>query len=237
MPVIAPVLGQLIQQNVNRRMRQMADYSGPLAQKNPAYFIMMCNAIATGIQLGAPVIAFTTTDSGVTSAPPVPGVGTGVGIKVDAEKFAERLYTLVRSKMKARFGDTSLEPWRPPADGAGRFTEALCRGIAESVQRHFATCWILTSAHPIIYMGSGKITKGKFRGVAGAAVAAAIQSAAPLLSKGPAWPIFCQAVGEAYQATIQQDATGEVRIFGVCVPSITQVCAIPASGSGAGTAA
>lgn len=236
MPVVGPVLGSLVQQRVDARMRQQYDYAGPLASKGASYFITMCNAIGIGIAKGIPTVLFTTVDSGVEGTPFVPGVGAGVGIVMDFEYMSEHLYTKIKQKVQAVYHRTLAEDWPVPPKGRGRFTEALARGVSEAVKEHFAKVWILTSAHPMIYAGVGLINAGMFTGVQAQAIKGAILAAAPILNRG-AWPLICEAIAEATAETIMLRATGKVTITGTCVPSISQVCGIPSTGAGSGVAA
>lgn len=236
MPLVGPVLGQLIQMKVDARMQQQADYDGPLAAQNPSYFITMCNAVGIGIALGIPVVMFTTVDAGQAGTPPIPGVGAGVGITMDPEYMAEQLYTKIKDKVTAAYGQTMSEDWPVPPGGQGRFAEALARGISDAVKEHFSKAWILTSAHPIVYAGSGVIGPGKFTGVQAQLIKSQILGAAPILSKG-AWPMICEAIGEAVAETVLNKATGKVTISGVCVPGPSQICGLPLPGAGSGVAA
>jgi hypothetical protein len=235
MPAVGPALAALVQTKMDTYMSAVSGHS-PLAQSNPSYFIAMCTAIGTGIATGSPVISFTTSDSGVTSAPPIPGAGTGVGIVVDDAFFKEQIYTNLRNNVIAQFGSTSHDAYPPGSGNSGEFVAAMAQAIAEAVKEHYQTAWTLTSSHPTIYAGSGTIGEGSFSGLVPAAVASAIQSAAPTLA-GPFWPQTCQAIAQAYVDTIHTKSTGTVSIIGVCVPSPSQVCGLPGSGSGSGVAA
>jgi hypothetical protein len=238
MPAVGPVLGTLILQKFNSKVGQLGNFAGPLSTPGAAHTTAFCMAIGNGIALGAPTIPFTTTDSGVAGAPPIPGVGSGVGIKVDAAWFKKDLYENIRQKVIAKYGQTMAVPY-PPAgpDDAGKFLEALCDSIADSVKEHFATAWILTSAHPIVYLGSGTISEGHFSGVAPTAVSGAITGAGALYFTKGFGPDLAKAIGESYSKAIMQHSTGNVTITGVCVPSPTQICGLPIPGTGTGTAA
>ena len=134
MPAIGPVLGALILQKFNKKVGQLADFAGPLSTPGAAHTTAFCMAIGNGIVLGAPVIMFTTSDSGVAGTPPIPGAGTGVGIKVDAAWFKKELYETIRKAVQAKYGSTLAAPYPPGADDAGKFLEALCDSIADSVK-------------------------------------------------------------------------------------------------------
>lgn len=236
MPVIPAALSALIEIDIDSEMAKAYNGVHPLAQKDPSYFIAMCTAIGTGIALGGPVISFTTSDSGVMGAPPVPGVGTGVGIVVDSDFFIKDLYTRIRGYIIADFGKTSHDAYPPGAKNSGQYLLAMCTGIGKAIKTNFATAWILTSAHPLIYIGSGTISNGNFFGITAPAIKSAIVAAGPLM-KGPFWPRTAQAISESYVEMITQHSTGSVTIVGICVPSLVQVCGIGSSGVGTGAAA
>jgi hypothetical protein len=238
MPIVPAVLGQLIQQKVDANVRASANvqgYDGPLSQQNPTYFIQMCQAIATGMAQGTPVITFTSTDSGLMGAPPIPGVGSGLGIVVDVQQTSQLMYTQVREAGLELFGKTENDPWPPAPDNSGRFLKALTDGIAQAMQEHFATCWILASVDPTIYAGSGFVNPGQFSGVVPSQVASAILQATPQLAT-PGWTQFVTALSTAYAESIMQLDTASLTIIGACVPSLTQVCGIPSVGVGTGSA-
>lgn len=237
MPAIGPVLGAMILQKFNSKVGKLADFAGPLSTPGAAHTTAFCMAIGSGIALGAPVIPFTTSDSGLAGAPPIPGVGTGVGIKVDASWFKKELYETIRKAVQAQYGQTMSVPYPPGPDDAGKYLEALCDSIADSVKEHFATAWILTSAHPIVYMGTGTIAEGKFTGVVPSAVSGAITGAGALYFTKGFGPGMAKAIGEVYSKAIMQHSTGMVTITGICVPSPAQVCGLPIPGTGTGVAA
>jgi len=234
MPVVGPVLSGLIETNVDSFMGALHGVH-PLSQENPAYFIALCTAVGTGIALGSPLITFTTSDSGLTAVPPVPGVGSGIGIVIDDSYFREQIYINARNAILARFGETNHDPYPPSAGNSGEYLDALAHGIAVSVKTHFSTAWILTSAHPQVYQGTGTISDGNFSGLSSSLVKSSIVASGPTLL-GIYFPDLAQAIADAYVSTIETMSTGTVTITGVCVPSISQVCAVPGSGSGTGTA-
>lgn len=235
MPAVGPALGALIMNKVDANMKAIAGFS-PLSQKNPSYFIAKCMAIGNGIALGAPTISFVTKDTGQAGAPPIPGTGTGVGIIVDSDWYTKELYTRLRASAIEDFGSTTHGPYPPPPDDSGKYLEAMCKGISEAVKQHFATAWILTSAHPIVYAGIGNIGNGDFAGVVPTKISTLIQTQAPQL-RGRFWPKFCKIVGEVHSQAIMQHSTSKVTIVGVCVPSPGQVCGLPIPGTGTGVAA
>lgn len=235
MPAIAGVLGSMIQQKVDANIRAAFGH-GPMQMPNPSFFVMMCKADGTGIVNGAPSIPFKTTDTGNAGTPPIPGAGTGTGIKVDADWFEKELYTRIRAKAIAKYGRTSHEAYPPPKGTSGEYLQAICKGITMAVKEHFATAWILTSVHPIVYAGTGKINQGDFLVVPGAAVGGLIYSSAPPL-RGEFWTTMAQVTGEVYAEAIMRHSTSQVSITGVCVPGPTQLCNLPIPGTGTGTAA
>jgi hypothetical protein len=235
MPVAPSALAALIQENVNSDMQAIAGYA-PLAQANPSYFIEMCTAIGIGIASGSPLITFTTSDTGSTGAPPIPGVGAGVGITPDPTFFVQDLYTRVRTYVIEDFGSTNHEAWPPSPGNSGEYLKALCQGINDSITTLYPTSWILASVHPLIYIGTGTIENGDFSGLVATEIQSLIISAAPNFI-GKFWPRLAQAISESYVALIEQHSTGTVTITGVCVPSVSQICGItPSSGTGTGTA-
>ena len=234
MPVSPAALAALVQTSVNSRMSAVSGYA-PLAQKNPAYFIQMCTAIGSGIILGSPVIGFTTSDIGFSGTPPIPGVGSGVGIVTDPTFLIEDLYTRIREYVISQFGKTSHDPYPPGPTNSGQYLKALCEGINDAILAYYPTAWTLVSAHPLVYAGSGSIAAGNFTGVVPTAIQSQIISLSPTL-QGSFWPKLAQAIGESYSALIEQHSTGTVTIVGVCVPSLAQVCNLPGAGAGTGTA-
>ena len=236
MPLIPDALVALIQTEVVAKMTAISGHS-PLSQPNPSYFIAMCTGIGYGIALGCPTIAFTSSDNGLSGAPPVPGTGAGVGIMVDDTFFAQNMYETINTLLTAQFGHTENAPYPPSPTQAGAYTAALCQGVAAAIKTYFSTAWILTSTDPLIYMGTGTIGNGQFTGVVSSAIQSQIIAASPTLA-GPAWPTIAQAIAESYTTTITQHSTGTLTITGVCAPSLAQVCGLgPMSGTGAGVAA
>jgi hypothetical protein len=234
MPAVPAALAALVLTNVNTRMSAVSG-TAPLSQKNPSYFTAMCNAIGMGIISGGPVIAFTTSDSGSMGAPPIPGVGSGVGIVPDSSFFVSDLYTRLRGYIVADFGSTSHDAYPPSQGNSGNYLLALCQGVNDAIVSYYPTAWTLVSAHPLIYMGSGTISNGNFTGLVATAIKGAIVSGAPSL-QGKFWPRLAQGISESYVALIEQHSTGMVTISGVCVPGPSQVCGIGSSGTGTGTA-
>ena len=233
MAVSGSDLGALIKTNVNTRMTAIQGHS-PLGQNNPSYYIEFATAIGTGIVSGAPIISFTTTDTGGQGIPPIPGVGAGVGIVTDPTFFIQDLYTRVRGYIIQDFEKTLHDPYPPSSGNSGEYLLALCKGINDSFLSYYPTAWTLISAHPLIYLGTGLITNGQFSGLTATAIQAAIVSGAPNFV-GKFWPRLAQAIAESYVALIEQHSTGTVTITGVCVPSDSQVCGIGV-GVGTGTA-
>jgi hypothetical protein len=234
MPVIPTVLSALIQTNINANLAAL-NGQGPLAQKDPSYFIAMCTAIGTGIATGSPLITFTSSDTGMMGVPPIPGAGTGVGIVVDGSFFEQDLYTRIRGFIIADFGSTTHDAYPPGPMNSGQNLLAVCKGVSDAIVTNFATAWTLTSVDPTIYIGSGMIQNGDFSGLVATAVSGPMVSAAPTL-KGAFWPRICQGIAESYVAAIEQHSTGSITLVGVCVPSLAQVCGLPSSGTGTGTA-
>lgn len=255
MAVNGEVLAALIMSKMDTKFKTVRDYSGPLAQRNPAFFIEFCQAIGKGIVQGDPIINFVTVDVGVSGNPLVVGTGVGLGVIVDTDMFTKFLYEEVRNQSIATYGDTKhpawCDGWRmkddpvpPPAGHCSleanpynpyNFLTAMCEAISESVSEHYAQFRVLQSTHPQIYAGTGTIEKGGFVGVNPMAVASSIQSLGPSM-KGSFWPILCTAIGVAYSRAIMEESTGEVAITGVCVPSQSSTCGISSTGIGSGTA-
>lgn len=233
------VLSQLIQEKVNANMKALANYSGPLGQKNPSYFIAFCTAIATGISDGGKVVNFTSADTGQGGLPSVPGASAGVGIKVDKAWFDEHLYNEMRNQSIAQFGSTAHAPYTPPKGDTGEYLHAITKGVSDAVAEHFLTAYNLTGAHPLVYMGAGLINEGHFSGLDAGNISGLIVAAAPIL-KGPFWPTIAKAVAKVYVEAIHQHSTSKVIIAGLCIPKVpplpVQVCGINMVGVGAGTA-
>lgn len=234
MAVSPAALAALVQTNVDVRMASIRGFH-PLSQRNPSYFIEFCQAIGLGILQGAPSVTFTTSDSGFMGIPPIPGVGTGVGIVTDPTFFIEDLYTRIRNYVIQDFGRTLHEPYPPSVGGSGKYLLALCEGIDDSFKSYYPTAWTLVSAHPMIYAGVGSVNNGHFSGLSAPAIQADIIANAPRLL-GRFWPRIAQAVSESYVELIEQHSTGTVTIVGMCVPSPSQVCSIPSVGVGTGIA-
>jgi hypothetical protein len=227
-------LAALVQADVDTRMAAVRGFH-PLGQKNPSYYIEMCQAIGMGIINGGPVISFTTNDTGNQGAPLVAGTGAGVGIIVDPTFFIQDMYTRVRGFIIADFGRTSHDTFPPGPTNSGQFLLALAKGINDAIMTYYPTAWTLVSAHPQIYMGTGLINNGQFSGLSSGAIKSVIQGLAPRL-KGRFWPRLAQGIAESYVALITQHATGTVTITGTCIPGPSQVCGIGGSGTGTGTA-
>ena len=234
MPASGPALAALVQTNVDSRMAAIRGHH-PLQQKIPGYYVEFCQAIGTGIIVGGPSIAFTTSDTGNAGIPPVPGVGAGIGIVTDPTFFLQDLYTRVIQYVRDDFGRTLHDPYPPRRGNSGEYLLALCQGINDSILAYYPVAWTLVSANPQIYMGTGTISNGQFSGLSASAIKAAILALTPNFI-GKFWPRLAQAIAESYVALIQQHSTGTVVITGACVPSESQVCGIGGSGSGTGVA-
>lgn len=231
------VLSKLIQDKINVNMKGVSNYSGPLGQKNPKYFIAFCTAIATGISDGSKVINFTSADAGFGGLPPKPGASTGIGIKVDKAWFDEQLYTEMRNQSATQFGSTLHSPYVPPKGDTGEYLHAITKGVSDSVAEHFLTAYNLAGVHPLVYAGTGLINEGHFSGLDPGNISALMIAAAPQL-KGVFWPTITKAIAKIYVQVIHQHSTAKVIIAGVCVPKPTppQVCGINMVGVGTGTA-
>jgi hypothetical protein len=236
MPVSPQALTALITEKINSKMMAI-DGMGPLAGKNTTYYLAFCKAIGTGIAQGTPTVLFTTQDSGSMGAPPIPGAGVGLGIMVDDAYMSQQIYTQCRSMVISMYQKTNNVEY-PPSDGTnGKYLLAVAEGIAESVKELYAVSWALASVNPLVYMGTGNITNGNFTLPTAALIPNLILSnGAPLLQQKGFWPTMAQVIGQVYADTIQNHSTGMVNIIGVCVPSLSQVCGIPSSGTGTGVA-
>jgi hypothetical protein len=254
--VSGDILGLLIQSKMDTKFKQVKDYAGPMAQSNPSYFIQFCGAIAKGIIQGSTVINFVTVDAGTAGSPVVPGTGAGVGIVVDKNWFTKNLYIEIRAQVINAHGETTHPAWCDPWDAINdplnplpadhcslhvnqynpyNFLTAMCESISEAVTEHYAQFRILTSAHPTVYAGVGRIEEGGFLGISANTVASSIQGQGASMN-GSFWPIMCQAIGKVYADAIMNHSTGEVVITGVCAPSSSQSCGVGGSGSGTGSA-
>lgn len=236
MPVSPQALTALITSNVNSKMMAI-DGQGPLMGANTSYFLAFCKAIGTGIAQGTPTILFTTTDSGQMAIPPIPGAGIGLGIMIDSDYMSQQIYTQCNSKITSMYGSTNNISFPPTSGQNGKYLLAVCEGVAEAVKTLYAVSWALTSVNPIVYMGTGNITNGNFTLPTATLIPNLILSnGAPLLTEAGFWPTMAQIIGQVYADTIQNHSTGMVEIIGVCIPSLTQVCGVPGSGTGTGTA-
>jgi hypothetical protein len=235
MPIIESVLVEMMTKKVAENIERVTTHS-PLNSPNPSYFKEMCKAIAKGVATATPSISFTTNDVGSTAVPPVPGVGTGVGIIIDKDFFTEQIYTRIRASVLAKYGKTVHDPYPPtPQNLSGQVLKGFAQGIAEAIYEHFKICWTLSSNHPIVYAGTGGIAYGGFSGINANAVKDAITANSPNL-KGGAWGDFVQSIAIAYQQTIHTRSSGSVLINGICIPSPSQVCGIFGTGTGSGVA-
>lgn len=235
MPAIPELLIQMIIKNCAKHAMKLTG-KDPRATKAAPYFIKFCTAVGKGIAEGTPVVQFTTKDTGVMGTPPIPGAGVGKGIKVDAEYMSKKMYALLRDEAVAK-GSKHGE-WPPADDNGGKYLKAITDGIADGIKEHYKDSWILTSVHPTIYMGTGKIDPqngSKFSGIQASLVESLILSYGPDM-QGSMWPKLAKYVAQAYKDGIENKSTGEVTIIGVCVPSLSQVCGIPSNGNGTGVA-
>ena len=227
-------LALLVQADVDSRMAAIRGYH-PLSQRNPRYFVELCNAIGVGLIGGGPIIDFSTVDTGVGGSPLVTGTGAGIGIITDSSFFVQDLYTRIRTYVLEDFGRSLHDPYPPRPGNSGQYLLALCQGIADAIASYYPTAWTLLSTHPQIYTGTGIIPNGHFFGLSANAIQAAIMAAAPDFV-GRFWPRLAQAISESYVALIEHHSTGMVTITGTCTPNLTQVCGISSTGTGTGTA-
>lgn len=210
----------------------------PLSQTNPSYFIQMCSAIGNGIGTNSTSLSIITSDTGFTGVPPITGSGSGTGIIVDQSYFTQDLYTKIRQKVLDVFGNTSHQVFPPTGTNSGRYLLALCEAISESVTEHYATAWSLTASHPNVYSGTATVNNGNISGLSSSPVQSTIISLAPSL-QGPFWPVIAEEIAKSYVDAIHNHSTATLTISGVCVPSpppTVQLCNIPSSGSGSGSA-
>jgi hypothetical protein len=256
MAVDGDLLATVLKARMNAKFKLAASYPGPLAQSDPSYYLQFCEAVGKGIIDGSAIIDFTTKDVGLAAGPPIAGKGSGVGIKMDKDWFLKNLYIEIREASIGIYGATShplwCEDWNAANDPSNplplehcgltpnqynpyNFLTAMCEAIAECVSEHNETFRVLQSDHPGVYMGQGKIEEGGFIGLSSSAIASAILGHGPSLS-GSFWPILCEKIGNVYARAIMEHSTGEVVIAGTCVPSSSQACGLPGSGTGTGKA-
>lgn len=253
MASIGPVLGLLIQKNAHQFMKEVRDpkgneyagYAGPLGQGNPSHFMKFCNGIANGISQGSAAINFATVDVGAAGGPPMPGVGLGVGIKVDKAWLHKTMYIRLRDDVLRQHGVSIHEPWYPeegwPENGYPKagdpkgFLSALCKGIAYAIEDHFKVAYTLNSAHPLIYVGTGKVLEGKFFGLSDSNIKSLIMTNLAGFTGG-SLPTFVEIIAKTYVEAIHKHSKGQVVITGVCIPSTHQVCGILSAGVGTGVA-
>jgi hypothetical protein len=221
----------------NARVPGRANYNGPLAQPNPQYFMKYAQGVATGIAIGTPSVNFITADTGVMGAPPIPGAGAGIGIIVDALYFEKTCYSLIQQALQAKYNGTSvIEPYAsltPTSNGV--YLKAICQALGEAIKEHYATCWTLTSVHPLIYIGTGLIVDGAFSGIQQNLVSSSIMGQLSGFN-GDFLQTMIDQIALAYKMTIEKMSTGQVAIVGVCVPSPGQICGIGSVGAGTGVA-
>ena len=230
------ILSALIQARMASNFEAVLDYN-PLNGHDTSYFQEFCTAFGSGIATGTITVPFVTADTGLKGIPFVAGVGTGIGIIVDEAFFKETIYTNVRNAILAQFGRTNNIPFPPTTKFNGLVLQAMAEAISHSVKTHFATVWTLTSTHPMIYSGTGLIENGDYSGISSSLVNSQIQVFGPRLSiPGSVFPNMSLAVAQAYKTTIETMSTGTVTITGTCSPSVSQVCAVPSTGTGSGVA-
>lgn len=235
MPIVAEILTELMKTKINNSMAEFGKYPGPLAQKNPSYFISMCSGISKGIADGTKSINFITKDKGISGVPFVGASGVGIGITVDSNYLSSAIYTGLRDMSIAEFGSTSHDPYPPRITNSGNYLMALSKGIADSVKEHFSIAITLNSTHTTVYFGKGEVILGAFYGLNAEAIKSLIISATPNM-KGSFWPKIADVVSKAYVDSIHNHSSGLVIINGVCVPNVTQTCGIPFVGAGIGIA-
>lgn len=105
------VLSDLLQEKLNCKFKRVRVYDGPLAQKDPSYFKNFCDGIGKGVVNGSSSIQFSTADLGFGGAPPIPGVGVGVGIVMDTDYFTEQLYKELRQRIVQLHNQTIHPEW------------------------------------------------------------------------------------------------------------------------------
>jgi hypothetical protein len=252
MAVNSTLLSLLLKTKTDSNYKRVMQYNGPLAQSNPNYFIQFCDAIAKGVILGSPNIQFITKDTGFTGAPLKAGSGLGLGIKIDKNWFTRNLYSSIRERVIAHYGSTAHPEWCEDWDIQGNVPEdhcslgthqynpynfftATCESISESISEHYEQFMVLTSSHPSIYSGAGKIEKGAFTGISAISVKDSIVANSALL-KGDFWPIMVEEIAKVYTEAIMFHSTGEVMITGICIPTQSQLCSIIGFGVGSGLA-
>jgi hypothetical protein len=235
MAAVKETLSKLMQEKIHTNMKEFGGYGGPLSQKNPKYFILLCDAISTGIADGSKVINFTSADKGVGGAPAVPGIGSGVGVKVNDAWFDENLYNELRQQIQTRFGSTNHGPYKPSKGDTGLYLYAITKGVAESVKEHFATAYNLIGAHQLVTIGAGSINNGMYSGLVDSNIESLILAAGSAM-RGPFWPVLVKSIAKIYVQAIHEHSTGKLVIAGLCIPSISQVCGVNMVGIGTGTA-
>jgi hypothetical protein len=236
MPAQAGTLSELIKIKIDQKMKAI-NGKGPLGLlSDTAYYEEFCKAIGTGYVKGSiGDIMFVTQDSGNAGAPPVPGTGSGTGIKVDSEYMTRTLYTAIKNKIVSKFGSTYHDDYPPASGNTGEYLKAMCEGVSEAVKEHYAVSWNLVSTHPSVYSGVGVINNGNYSGLSDSKITGLILSSSPRL-KGSFWPEMAAEFASAYVKTIHTRSTGEVTITGACIPNMTQICGLPGSGAGQGSA-
>jgi hypothetical protein len=147
----------------------------------------------------------------------------------------------------SKFGGTSHEIWPPAQGNSGEYLKAITDGVAQAVKEHFKTCWVLTSAHSMVYAGQGIIDPTKapdepsrnyFKGIEVTPIKSLILASGGKLLKGRFFPDFAEGIAKGYKESMEARSKGMVTIVGVCVPSISppQACNIPMAGKGSGVA-
>lgn len=235
MPIVSSVLIELIKNKVNDNMASFGKYPGPMAQKNPSYFMSMCQGIGQGIADGTKSVNFVTKDKGMAGLPFVGAAGTGIGIDVDAVLMDQVIYSGLRDLSIADFGSTSHDPFPPRPTNSGNYLRSLSKGIADAIKEHYKVAVTLNSTHTTVYFGKGDVILGAFYGLSADSIKGLILAASPSL-QGAFWPKIADTIAKAYVDGIHNHSSGLVLINGTCIPSSSQSCGTPFVGVGNGVA-
>jgi hypothetical protein len=205
----------------------------PFAQKNTSYLREFIHSIANTLAVDCLQITAITTDTGLGGFPIIPGAGPAGKMSVVNEPLLGHIYRKVREAVIREFGRTAHEEW-PPTQGSGLYLKAIIDCFTQTTTEFYNKQLIITSIHPLVYLGAYKITAGGFKAPQPNIMVSDIMGKAPSL-KGRFWPIFVKAFVDGYVEYVQTELTGAGTIVGICVPSLAQVCGTPMVGAGTGT--
>lgn len=184
----------------------------PFAQANPKYLGEFIHSIANTLALDSLKITCITTDAGLGTPPPAPGIGINGSVKWVNEPMLGKIYTSVRNSILAQFGETMHEAW-PPTQGSGIYLKAILNSFTTPMTEFGNKKLKISSIHPIVHAGTFVVNGGQFIAPQPNILISDIMGKSPTL-KGSFWPTFVKAFVHGYIDYIQTDLTGSGIIIG-----------------------